>query len=83
MSTGVDNGTSGMSVGMIALIVVLVLAGVAGIAGYFYYVKKQQSTQPIIPGLSTDGALLGTGHTSDIDRAAGSDYYAQPTNGTL
>jgi len=86
-STGQDGGSSsgsGMGVGMIALIVVLVLAGVGGIAGYFYYVKKQQSSssQPIIPGVGTDG-LLGTGHTdSSSEGASGSDYYAQSNGNT-
>ena len=81
-STGVvaPSSDSGMSVGMIALIVVLVLVGVVAIGGYFYYVKKQPSTQNVIPGLGTDG-LLGTGHTDSSTEglASGSDYYAQNT----
>ena len=78
-STGMINSSSGMSVGMIALIVVLVLAGVLGIAGYFYYQKRQQSGQAIIPGIGTDGLLLGAGHTTDStsEGASGSDYYTQ------
>ena len=80
-STGLIDSSSGMSVGLIALIVVLVLAGVAGIAGYFYYVKRQQSTQVIIPGVGTDGLLLGANHSTDstAEGASSSDYYAQPT----
>ena len=83
-STGLPTPSSGMSVGLIALIVVLVGAGVAGIAGYFYYVKKQQSAQPIIPGVGTDGLLLSSGRTTDStsEGASGSDYYAQSTGNT-
>ena len=84
-STGTTDSGSGMSVGMIALIVVLVLAGVLGIAGYFYYVRKQQSpAQPIIPGLGTDGLLLGAEHSTDStnEGISGSDYYAQPSTNT-
>ena len=82
-STGVPDSGSSLSIGLIALIVVLVLAGVLGIAGYFFYQRKQQASQNVIPGIGTDGLLLGAGQSTDSStEGAATDYYAQQTHST-